>query len=133
MLFPAWSMVLVLLTYFAYFSLALFGTPAFSDISTITGTSNSPVHSLSPPVQRPGQIPGVVCSIRPHLILQTRVRLRRCMTYQSLWSITRCMIEADGKKVICIYVGVLTGVHDAMQEQRAEMRKKTNEPKQEPR
>ena len=55
------------------------------------------------------------------------------MTYQSLWSITRCMIEADGKKVICIYVGVLTGVHDAMQEQRAEMRKKTNEPKQEPR
>jgi len=29
-------MVLVLLTYFTYFSLALFGTPAFSDISTIT-------------------------------------------------------------------------------------------------
>jgi len=29
-------MVLVLLTYFIYFSLALFRTPAFSDISTIT-------------------------------------------------------------------------------------------------
>jgi len=36
LLFPAWSMVLVLLTYFTYFSLALFATPAFSDISTIT-------------------------------------------------------------------------------------------------
>jgi len=120
-------MVLVLLTYFTYFSLALFGTPAFSDISTITGTSNSPVLSLSPPVQPPGQIPGVVSSIRPHLILQTRVGLRRCMTYQSPWSITRCTIEADGKKEICIYVWVLAGVHDAMQEQRK------NEPKQEPR
>ena len=47
-------MVLVLLTYFTYFSLALFGTPAFSDISTITGPSDSPVLSLSPPVQPPG-------------------------------------------------------------------------------
>ena len=40
-------MVLVLLTYFTYFSLALFATPAFSDISTITGMSNSPLLSLS--------------------------------------------------------------------------------------
>ena len=53
LLFPAWSMVLVLLTYFTYFSLALFATPAFSDISTITGASNSPGFSLSP-VQPPG-------------------------------------------------------------------------------
>lgn len=47
LLFPAWSIVLVLLTYFTYFSLALFGTPAFSDISTITGMHQSPFsHSL---------------------------------------------------------------------------------------
>jgi phosphatidylinositol glycan class P protein len=45
LLIPAWSMVLVLLTYFTYFSLALFATPAFSDISTITGMSNSPLLS----------------------------------------------------------------------------------------
>lgn len=75
------------------------------------------------PVQPPGQIPAAVSSIRPHLILQTRARLRRCMTYQSPWSITRCTIEADGKKEICIYVWVLTGVHDAMQERR-EMRER---------
>jgi len=36
LLFPAWSMVLVLLTYLTYFSLALFATPSFSDIATIT-------------------------------------------------------------------------------------------------
>ena len=53
LLFPAWSVVLVLLTYFTYFSLALFATPAFSDISTITGVSNSPVLSLHPPTARP--------------------------------------------------------------------------------
>ncbi|KAH9833198.1 PIG-P [Rhodofomes roseus] len=35
-LLPAYSMVLVLLTYFTYFALALSGTPPFSDISTIT-------------------------------------------------------------------------------------------------
>ncbi|KAK7044837.1 PIG-P-domain-containing protein [Favolaschia claudopus] len=34
-LFPAWSIVVVLLTYFAYFALALYGTPAFSDMSSI--------------------------------------------------------------------------------------------------
>ncbi|THH00484.1 hypothetical protein EW026_g2072 [Hermanssonia centrifuga] len=35
-LLPAYSVVVVLLTYFTYFSLALAGTPRFSDISTIT-------------------------------------------------------------------------------------------------
>ncbi|KAH9946914.1 PIG-P-domain-containing protein [Amylocystis lapponica] len=35
-LLPAYSIVVVLLTYFTYFALALAGTPAFSDISTIT-------------------------------------------------------------------------------------------------
>ncbi|EPS94066.1 hypothetical protein FOMPIDRAFT_1038936 [Fomitopsis schrenkii] len=35
-LLPAYSIVLVLLTYFTYFALALSGTPPFSDISTIT-------------------------------------------------------------------------------------------------
>ncbi|EMD35331.1 hypothetical protein CERSUDRAFT_157028 [Gelatoporia subvermispora B] len=35
-LLPAYSIVLVLLTYLTYFALALAGTPDFSDISTIT-------------------------------------------------------------------------------------------------
>ncbi|KAK7685902.1 hypothetical protein QCA50_010709 [Cerrena zonata] len=37
LLLPSYSIVLVLLTYFTYFALALAGTPAFSDRSTITG------------------------------------------------------------------------------------------------
>ena len=37
LLVPAYGMVLVLLTYFTYFALALAGTPAFSDPRTITG------------------------------------------------------------------------------------------------
>ncbi|KAJ7599052.1 PIG-P [Mycena floridula] len=35
-LLPAWSIVLVLLTYFVYFALAFYGTPAFSALSAIT-------------------------------------------------------------------------------------------------
>ncbi|KAJ7771679.1 PIG-P-domain-containing protein [Mycena metata] len=35
-LIPAWSVVLGLLVYFVYFALALFGTPAFSEMSAIT-------------------------------------------------------------------------------------------------
>jgi hypothetical protein len=37
LLVPAWTVVTVLLTYFTYFSMALRGTPAFSDSSTYTG------------------------------------------------------------------------------------------------
>ncbi|KAJ8464077.1 hypothetical protein ONZ51_g9843 [Trametes cubensis] len=37
LLIPAYGMTLVLLTYVAYFALALAGTPSFSDMSTITG------------------------------------------------------------------------------------------------
>ncbi|KAH8084338.1 PIG-P [Cristinia sonorae] len=36
LLLPAYSIILVLLTYFTYFALAISGTPAFSDMSTIT-------------------------------------------------------------------------------------------------
>jgi len=36
LLVPAWTIVTVLLTYFTYFSMALRGTPAFSDTSTYT-------------------------------------------------------------------------------------------------
>ncbi|KZS98723.1 PIG-P-domain-containing protein [Sistotremastrum niveocremeum HHB9708] len=37
-LVPAWTVVTVLLTYFSYFALALYGTPKFSDLATITDT-----------------------------------------------------------------------------------------------
>ena len=37
LLLPAYSIVLVLLTYCAYFALALSGTPDFSDVSAVTG------------------------------------------------------------------------------------------------
>ena len=40
-------MVLVLLTYFTYFALALAGTPAFADMRTITGECNDPIPALS--------------------------------------------------------------------------------------
>lgn len=42
LLLPAYSIVLVLLTYFTYFALALADTPSFSDVSTITG---APFHA----------------------------------------------------------------------------------------
>ncbi|KAE9401043.1 hypothetical protein BT96DRAFT_818380 [Gymnopus androsaceus JB14] len=35
-LLPAWSMVLVLLTYFSYMALTLYGTPAFDDVEAVT-------------------------------------------------------------------------------------------------
>lgn len=37
LLIPAYGMVLVLLTYFTYFALALAGTPSFADMRAITG------------------------------------------------------------------------------------------------
>jgi phosphatidylinositol glycan class P protein len=37
LLLPAYSMIIVWLTYFTYFALAIRGTPSFSDLSTITG------------------------------------------------------------------------------------------------
>ncbi|KZO95035.1 PIG-P-domain-containing protein [Calocera viscosa TUFC12733] len=37
-LLPAWSMVIVLLTYLTYFGLALSATPSFTDLTTITDT-----------------------------------------------------------------------------------------------
>ena len=59
LLFPAWSMVLVLLTYFTYFSLALFATPPFSDISTITGMYTQLPSALHHPTfNRPARFQG---------------------------------------------------------------------------
>ncbi|CCL98228.1 uncharacterized protein FIBRA_00222 [Fibroporia radiculosa] len=49
-LLPAYSIVLVLLTYFTYFALALAHTPAFSHISTIT---DSRAHLPPPDVPSP--------------------------------------------------------------------------------
>ncbi|KAJ4000910.1 PIG-P [Lentinula boryana] len=36
LLLPAWSMVVVLLTYFTYMALTIYGTPAFDDNSAVT-------------------------------------------------------------------------------------------------
>lgn len=36
-LVPAWTIVVILLTYFVYFALALYGTPPFTSMSSITG------------------------------------------------------------------------------------------------
>ncbi|KAE9401047.1 PIG-P, partial [Gymnopus androsaceus JB14] len=35
-LLPAWSMVVVLLTYFSYMALTLYGTPAFDNVEAVT-------------------------------------------------------------------------------------------------
>ncbi|KAJ3485590.1 hypothetical protein NLI96_g4845 [Meripilus lineatus] len=48
LLLPSYSIVLVLLTYFTYFALAIAGTPAFSDLSTITDSK-----ALLPDVDEP--------------------------------------------------------------------------------
>ncbi|KAJ3891108.1 PIG-P [Lentinula edodes] len=37
LLLPAWSMVVVLLTYFTYMALTIYGTPAFDEPSAVTG------------------------------------------------------------------------------------------------
>lgn len=37
LLIPSYTVILVLLTYFTYFSLAIHATPSFSEMSTITG------------------------------------------------------------------------------------------------
>ncbi|KAL1746031.1 PIG-P [Schizophyllum fasciatum] len=51
LLLPAYSIVLVLLTYFTYFALALYGQPAFSDARTITDS-----YVRYPP---PGRVPSM--------------------------------------------------------------------------
>ena len=47
-LIPAWSMMAVLLTYFAYFSLAIRGAPPFDDLSSMTGKVLFNCDSLGP-------------------------------------------------------------------------------------
>ncbi|CDO70977.1 hypothetical protein BN946_scf184830.g9 [Trametes cinnabarina] len=47
LLIPAYGMVTVLLTYFTYFALALAGTPAFDDMSTITALAAGRCHTRS--------------------------------------------------------------------------------------
>ncbi|KAI0676332.1 PIG-P-domain-containing protein [Trametes maxima] len=54
LLIPAYGMVLVLLTYFTYFALALAGTPAFADVATIT---DSKAH-LPGPARAAGTVTG---------------------------------------------------------------------------
>lgn len=41
LLLPAYAIVLVLLIYFVYFSLAIAHTPSFSDVSAIIGETNT--------------------------------------------------------------------------------------------
>jgi phosphatidylinositol N-acetylglucosaminyltransferase subunit P len=45
-LIPAWTIVVVLLTYWVYFALALYRTPAFTDISAFAGAFSS-VHAFT--------------------------------------------------------------------------------------
>ncbi|KAI0743187.1 hypothetical protein BC629DRAFT_1445594 [Irpex lacteus] len=45
LLLPAYTVVLVLLTYCAYLALALSGTPSFSDVSTVTGMVNRVIYA----------------------------------------------------------------------------------------
>ncbi|KAI0690075.1 hypothetical protein C8T65DRAFT_672121 [Cerioporus squamosus] len=61
LLIPAYGMVLVLLTYFTYFALALAGTPAFSDMRTITAARPSePVSQPRDPNTTPdSQLPSL--------------------------------------------------------------------------
>ena len=40
LLLPAYSVILVLLTYFVYFALAIYRTPSFHSMATMTGMSH---------------------------------------------------------------------------------------------
>ena len=42
LLLPAYSVVLIMLTYFVYWALAISATPSFSDMATIVGTGVVP-------------------------------------------------------------------------------------------
>jgi len=91
LLVPAWTIVTVLLTYFTYFSMAIRGTPAFSDISTYTGPyqffSVPPKPFKVPTLQtREGNTPMVVCRT-PTSRTRGRMLYHRHMIYRSVWSI----------------------------------------------
>ncbi|KAJ7269642.1 PIG-P-domain-containing protein [Mycena rebaudengoi] len=64
LLFPAYSVVIALLTYFVYFALALFGAPSFSDMSSIT---DSPAHLPSINQDRNPYIPYASNDVVPEL------------------------------------------------------------------
>ncbi|KAH9171404.1 PIG-P-domain-containing protein [Lactarius sanguifluus] len=53
LLVPAWTVVTVLLTYFMYFSMAIRGTPDFSELNTFTGCKPNPYLTYA----RPDSIP----------------------------------------------------------------------------
>jgi len=55
-------------------------------------------HPLPLLTQPPDQTPRAVSSVQPHLILRTRARRRRCITYQSHSSIMLYTIEGGDKK-----------------------------------
>ncbi|KAF9269309.1 PIG-P [Marasmius fiardii PR-910] len=57
LLLPAYSIFLVLLTYWVYMSLTIYGTPAFDSISTITDTrSQYPPHQFTENGQSSGYL-----------------------------------------------------------------------------
>ncbi|KAH9899183.1 PIG-P [Cubamyces lactineus] len=65
LLIPAYGMTLVLLTYVAYFALALAGTPSFSDMSTIT---DSKTHLPDAARGAPGAFAPYLAHARPDAI-----------------------------------------------------------------
>ncbi|KAI0659704.1 PIG-P, partial [Cubamyces menziesii] len=65
LLIPAYGMTLVLLTYVAYFALALAGTPSFSDMSTIT---DSKAHLPDAARGAPGAFAPYLAHARPDAI-----------------------------------------------------------------
>ena len=46
-LIPSWTVIVIILTYIVYFSIAIRATPSFDEMSAISGTQyNLPFHSL---------------------------------------------------------------------------------------
>ena len=93
LLIPAWSIVVVLLTYFTYFSMAIRSTPAFSDICTYTGRLVSILLRRLPFLAKvstlqiqEGNTRTPVVQI-PTLRTPDRMQYRRRMIYRLAWSI----------------------------------------------
>jgi hypothetical protein len=111
LLVPAWSIVVVLLTYFTYFSMTIRSTPAFSDSSTYTGRLVSILLQCLPFLAKvstlqiqEGNTQTPVVRI-PTLRTPDRMQYRRRMIYRLAWSIVCFMTTTAPQENRPPYIG----------------------------
>jgi hypothetical protein len=97
-LIPGYSVVLISLTYFMYWALAIYDTPSFSDLRTITGQFESNLRFYSR--LKCQKTRKDICPRLDHTIRTSttpiRKRPRKCMTFLSAFSIVlRIMVSVS--------------------------------------